>query len=257
MLWILVRTPESEADVKQIVRPSSSNLLTPTGEETAIQLGNILSRVNIDEILTSSQDPAAMGIQYIIGTQYLTAHREIPSYKLVDQLIEVSFGDLTGMTANQIKDAWLNYALEHDTDINKYSFLHRYDLRYMRRDMRGDLEELGLESLRDLEDRLSRLLSLMEVKAKQKQQHVVTITGPMLTAYLVERIKYNTFGEHMEIRGKGGLFPQNYKEVTLVNIDPKLGIRSIEFNVSFSQLQVISASPRGYSYHTLGVHHGS
>ncbi len=240
MRWFIARCPETYEDITGVFTSYSHSTLTQTGVRQARELADVLG--TIDEIWTSSSQAA------IQASLIVAAGR--PIVETLRDLREVEMGKLEGQLPSQAEADYTQACLQSESSqgthdktmievfndaisrqIRLFMYLQRNDVRLVTTTNNPfpysftlwALCETGIE----IEGRVQPVVE--EAKQMPYGSKVLTMTHPLLAAYLIERAKYGTTGQNIKRRcERDGFFPLGFNEIAILDITKKGRVRETE-----------------------------
>lgn len=227
MKWFIARCPETYDDITGVFTSYSRSTLSSAGIRQAQELADVLR--TIDEIWTGTSQAA-------IHASSIVADRK--PLKPLRDLREVEMGKLEGKlplvverdyTQNCLQSA-ITSRIADETNARKGNadigrqiralmYLQRYDIRLMTAN--STLSPFFAWSLCEAPIEIEERVQSVVQRARQMAPHarILTVTHPLLAAYLIERAKYGTTGQNIRRRcEKDGFFPLGFNEIAILNL---------------------------------------
>lgn len=223
MTWIIARCPETHDDVAGVYTSYTQSTLTDNGKRQAQELAGVLRRVH--EIWSS---PSQSSVQ---ASLIVAADKDIIC---IDGLREVGIGQLEGLLPSKVEKRMSEFYLSFNpegtigdetthsgnfitTNFQKIQGLRQYDLRLMCSGSRNEfVAVMDLEDITSIEARVRKIVQ--DYKQISFGQRVLTLTHPLLAAYLVEAALYDTVGVNVKrVSEKRGFFPLNTGQVAILH----------------------------------------
>lgn len=241
MVWIIARCPETDDDVAGVYTSYIHSTLTENGRRQAHELADVLRRVH--EIWSSPSYSAVEASLIIAADKNITC---------MDELREVGMGQLEGLLPSHVEKRMSEFYLSFNpegtiadetthpdnfftTNFQKIHDLRQYDLRLMCSDARDAfVAVMDLERTTSIEARVRKIVE--DYKQTSSRQRVLTVTHPLLAAYLVEAALYGTVGLNVKrVSEKRGFFPLDIGQVAILHF--KNGeVRNTCFHVPYREV---------------------